>query len=171
MRAFGAAGYLIGNARYEVRLVYTGFLVLVGIGMVTMALLQWAHVCPWPSQIAAYYRGGEREGVMTFGKTFRELVELTHFHGFIMGTVYLILAHLLVATTASEAVKRAAIVGGFAGLLGDVVGVWLIRYVSGAFAWWQLASWIAEWASFAAYWFYPIRDMWFTEGLGSHGRD
>lgn len=167
MRAFGATGYLIGNARLEVRLVYTAFLVLVGVGMLTMALMQFGHVGPWPSEIAIYYRGGERDGAMAFGKTFRELIELTHFHSFIMGTLYLIMAHLLIATTAPDAVKRAAIIGGFVGLFGDIVGVWLIRYVSGAFAYWQLASWLLEWGSFGAFWFYPLRDMWF--GGGSNG--
>ena len=75
---------------------------------------------------------------MTFPKTLRELVELTHFHAFIMGVVYLVLAHLVLATSAPELVKRVAIVLALVGLVGDLVGVWLIRYVSGVFAWAQV---------------------------------
>ena len=168
MRAFGSSGYLLSDARLEIRLVYTGFLILAAIGMATMALLQWRHIGPSPSNIAVYFRGGEREGAMTFPKTLRELVELTHFHAFIMGVVYLVLAHLMLATSASDLVKRAAIVLAFVGLAGDLVGVWLIRYVSGAFAWTQVLFWIAEWVGFSVFFYYPVREMWFGEGRSTN---
>lgn len=163
MRAFGSSSYLLSDARVEVRLVYTGFLILAMVGMATMALLQWKHIGPTPGLIAAYVRGGDRAGEMAFPKTFRELVELTHFHAFIMGVVYLVLAHLVLATTATDFVKRLAIVLAFAGLLGDLLGMWLIRYVSGAFAWLLLACWVAEWVGFSAFVYYPLREMWFRE--------
>jgi len=164
MRVFGSSSYLLSDARVEVRLVYSGFLLLAMIGMATMALMQWKHIGPTPAAIATYFRGGEREGAMTFPKTFRELVELTHFHAFIMGVVYLVLAHLVLATSASELVKRIAIVLALVGLVGDLVGVWLIRYVSGAFAWAQVLFWGAEWVGFAMFVYYPLREMWFREG-------
>ena len=171
MRPFASSGYLLSDARLEVRLVYTGFLVLATIGMATMALLQWRHIGPTPANIAAYFRGGEREGAMTFPKTVRELVELTHFHAFIMGVVYLVLGHLVLATSASELTKRLAIVLAFAGLVGDLVGVWLIRFVSGAFAWAQVLFWIAEWLGFSAFVYYPVREMWFREGRSARVTD
>jgi hypothetical protein len=171
MRAFGSSGYVLSDARFEVRLAYTGFLVLAAIGMATMAMLQWVHIGPTPGNIASYFRGGEREGAMTFPKTTRELVELTHFHAFVMGVVYLVLAHLVVATSAPELVKRVAIILAFVGLVGDLVGVWLIRYVSGAFAWAQLGFWIAEWVGFAAFVYFPMREMWFREGRVARATD
>ena len=60
MRVFGASGYLLSDARVDVRLAYTGFLVLAAIGMATMAMLQWVHIGPTPGNIATYFRGGER---------------------------------------------------------------------------------------------------------------
>ena len=160
MRAFSSSGYLLGNARLEVRLVYTGFLVLVSIGLVTMAVAQVGHYGLSPSGIAIAVRGGEAGGVMAFEKTFRELIELTHFHAFSMGVVYLILAHLVVATRAPGWVKQWSIVLGFAGLTGDILGIWLVRYVSARFAWLMLAAWGAEWAAFAAFVLFPVWDMW-----------
>jgi hypothetical protein len=171
MRVFGSQGYLLSDARVEVRLVYTGFLVLAVIGMATMALLQWKQLGPTPGAIATYVRGGERDGAMTFPKTFRELVELTHFHAFIMGVVYLVLAHLVLATSAPDLVKRAAIVVALVGLVGDLVGIWLIRYVSGAFAWAQVLFWAAEWVGFSAFVYYPLREMWFREGSSARATD
>jgi len=161
MKAFSNPAFMLANARLEVRLAYTGFLALTLIGMATMGTFQLVHVGPTPSDIAIYIRGGERAGAMVFPKPFRELVELTHAHAFVMGGLYLILAHLIIATTAPPAVKRWSVIGGFAGLVGDVAGVWLIRYVSPLFAWTQLGAWAAEWASFAVFVYYPLRDMWF----------
>lgn len=166
MRAFGAPGYLLGNARLEVRLVYSGFLVLAFVGMLTTAAFQLRHVGPTPADIVAHYRGGERAGEMTFPKTVRELVEITHFHAFVMGLVYLVMAHLLLATRAPLWIKQTAIVVGFAGLFGDIACMWLVRFVSPLFAHLQLASWVGEWLGFAAYVYYPLQDMW-----GPDGRD
>jgi hypothetical protein len=164
MRSFGTTGFLLSQARLEVRLVYSGFLVLTLAGMLTLAILQVKHVGPTPARIAAYYRGGTRGAEMTFPKTVRELVELTHFHAFVMGLVYLVLAHLLIATNAPGWVKLAGIVLAFVGLAGDLIGVWLIRYVSAAFAYLQVLSWTCQWVGFATFFYYPAREMWFGQG-------
>jgi hypothetical protein len=161
MKAFGNPGYMLSNARLEVRLAYTGFIALVLVGMATIGAFQWLHVGPWPRDIAIHFRGGERAGAMVFGKNARELLELTHAHAFVMGTVYLILAHLIIATTAPPRAKLWSVVGAFGGLAGDVVGPWLICYVAAGFAYLQLAAWIAEWASLAVLVYWPLRDMWF----------
>ena len=164
MRAFAANGYLLRDARLEIRLVYTGFLLLVLLGMTTMAAFQVHHIGPIPGDVAAYYRGGEVGGQMTFPKTFRELVELTHFHSFIMGVVYLVLAHLFVATPLRPAMKRGLIIVAFAGLTGDLIAPWLIRYAAAGFAYLQVTAWLAEWIGFGAFVFVPIGEMWFSDG-------
>ncbi len=164
MRAFAAGGYLLREARLEIRLIYTAFLLLVLVGMVTMAAFQLHHIGPTPTRVAAYYRGGEVGGQMTFPKTFRQLVEVTHFHSFIMGVVYLVLAHLFVATALRSALKQWFIVLAFAGLAGDLVAPWSICYVSAGFAYLQVAAWLAEWIGFGAFIFVPIVEMWFSDG-------
>src|SRR5262249_55972872 len=98
-------------------------------------------------------------------------IELTHFHAFVMGLVYLVLAHLVLATSAPDLVKRVAIVLAFVGLVGDLLGVWLIRYVSGAFAWAQLCFWIAQWVGFSAFVYYPLRELWCGEGRAAGAAD
>ena len=161
MKAFSNPAYMLANARLEVRVAYTGFLILVAIGFVTIAAFELGHIGPWPSDIAIHFRGGERDGAMVFPKAFRELMELTHAHAFMMGATYLILGHLIIATTAPPRVKLWSVVGSFGGLIADVIGVWLIRYVSAAFAYIQLAAWLAQWGSVAVLVYYPLRDMWF----------
>jgi len=59
----------------------------------------------------------------------------------------------------------AAICGVYAhGLAGDLIAPWLIRYVAASFAYFQIVSWLAEWAGFAAFIAVPIGEMWFTNG-------
>jgi hypothetical protein len=164
MRAFASTGYLLRDARLEIRLVYTGFLLVVLVGMATMAAFQLYHIGPLPSRIAAYYRGGEVGGQMTFPKTVRELVEVTHFHSFVMGVVYLVLAHLFVATPLRPVLKQWFIVLAFAGLATDLLAPWLVRYVSGGFAYLQLGAWLAEWVGLGAFVVVPFGEMWLSNG-------
>jgi len=160
MKAFAANNYLLRHARLEVRLIYTAFLGLVVVGMLTMAAFELYHIGPTPSRVAAYYRGGEHGGEMTFAKTFRELVEVTHFHAFIMGIVYLVLAHLFIASPLRPDIKRGFILLTFAGLFGDLLSPWLVRYVSAMFAPVALLSWLAEWIGFTAFVAVPLVEMW-----------
>ena len=164
MRAFASNGYLLRDAKLDVRMVYTAFLLLVLIGMITMAAFQLYHIGPTPSRAATYYRGGESGGQMLFAKTFRELVEVTHFHSFIMGVVYLVLAHLFLATALGPGLKRTFVILTFCGLAGDLVSPWLIRYVAAGFAYMQLAAWLAEWTGFLAFLGVPIAEMWCSNG-------
>ena len=161
MRAFGSGNYLLSDARFEVKLAYTGFLLLAVIGFASTAAFQLFHIGATPALIATYFRGGERGEVMVFAKTARELAEATHFHAFTMGLVYLVLAHLLLATSAAERVKRAAVVLGFVAFAGDLVGMWLVRYGGAAFAFLVLACWMGQWVAFGAYVYFPLREMWF----------
>ncbi len=160
MRAFAANGYMLRYARLEIRLIYSAFLLFVLIGMATTAAFQIGHIGLSPSSIAAHYLGGEVGDEMTFAKTFRQLVEGTHFHAFIMGVIYLVLAHLFVATALDARWKRFFIIVGMVGLAADLILPWLIRYASGTFSYGLLLAWLAEWTGFAAYIFVPLGEMW-----------
>lgn len=164
MRSFAANGYRLRDASREVRLVYSGFLALVVVGLVTLGALQVLQIGATPERIAAYYRGGTTGGEMAFAKTFRELLELTHFHAFVMGLVYLVLAHLFLATDAPAAARRVVVLVSAAALVTDLAAVWLIRYLSAGFAYVQLAAWAAQWVGYAAFVYYPLRDMWIDDG-------
>src|SRR5262245_9638018 len=124
MKVFSAPGYLLANSRSEVKLVYTGFLAFAAIGLATMVILEAGRIGLSPEGIATHFRGGDYGGEMRFARTFGELVELTHFHAFIMGSVYLILAHLLVATISPAWLRWGAIVGTLAALLVDLGATW-----------------------------------------------
>jgi hypothetical protein len=160
MRLFALSGYRLGGAPREVRLVYTGFLGFISVGLVTIGLFQAVQIGIRLSEVAAYYHGGETETAMSFPKTFVQLLEVTHFHAFIMGVVFLILRHLTLAMGLSSYWKGALLLSAFAGSLGDLAGGWLIRYAWTGFAVLQLLSWLAFWAGYGGMVVATIWEMW-----------
>jgi hypothetical protein len=144
MREFGKGQFRLGQAPRALRLVYAGFLVLAAIGFLTQIGFEVGRIGLTPDAVASYYRGGESGGVMTFPKTFGQLLEVTHAHAFVMGVVFLILAHLFAATDVAPALKAVVLAVTFAGLLGDLAAPWLTRYVAARCAWIALGSWLAQ---------------------------
>ena len=144
MRDFGRAQFSLRQAPPPVRMIYAAFLLLILPGFVSQIAFQVGRVGLAPSAIAAYYRGSESGDVMTFPKTVGQLLEVTHAHAFMMGVVFLILAHLFVATSASKRFKAVVLAVTFAGTLGDLAGPWLVRYGAAWCAWILLIAWIAQ---------------------------
>ena len=144
MREFAKGSFSLRDAPGPLRLIYGGFLVMAGFGVLSQLGFQIGRISLSPRAIADYYRGSEAGDVMTFPKTFGQLLEVTHAHAFMMAVVFLILAHLFVATSMPASFKAAVLAATFAGTLGDLVTPWLVRYVSGSFAWILLASWMAQ---------------------------
>ena len=160
MREFGKSGFRLSQLQRDAKLVYTGFLVFVALGFCTNGLFQLSRIGPTLQRIAIHYRGDELGASMAFPKTFAELLELTHFHTSMMGVVFLILAHLVIATDLSPRLKAAFIALACAGSLGDVASYWLIRYVSPFFAVLQLLSWIGMWVGYGGMIVVALWDMW-----------
>ncbi len=144
MREFGRPQFTLRQAPRRLRLIYAGFLLLVALGVLSQLGFQIARIGTSPRAIATYYRGGESAEVMVFPKTFGQLLEIAHAHAFVMGIVFLILAHLFAATAVAESVKTIVLAMTFAGLLGDLLAPWLVRYLAAWCAWITLASWAAQ---------------------------
>jgi hypothetical protein len=162
MREFGTPRFRLAQLSRDGKWVYTGFLIFAALGFCTNGLLQLTRIGLTLDRIALYYRGGELEQAMTFPKTFAQLLELTHFHTFIMGVIFLILAHLVTATDTSPRLKTGLIILAGAGSLGDIASYWLIRYVSPVFALLQLLSWIGMWIGYGGMIVLTLWDMWCT---------
>ncbi len=160
MRDFGTPGFRLRRAPRESRLVYTGFLGFALVGLLTIGIFQAVQIGVQLSAVATYYRGGETESAMTFPKTFVQLLEVTHFHAFIMGVVFLILGHLLLATGLSGRWKLGLLISAFAGSMGDLAGSWLIRYVASGFALLQLSAWLVLWVGYGGMIAAALREMW-----------
>lgn len=92
MREFENARSRLRRLDPGARLVYTAFLVFTAAGVVTAALLHGDGMGVEPDTAALYWAGDE-EG-MAFPKSYRQLLELTHFHLFTEPVTWLVLAHL-----------------------------------------------------------------------------
>jgi hypothetical protein len=155
--------------------VYTGFLGFTLVGLLTIGLFQSVQIGVRLSEVAAYYRGGQTETAMTFPKTFGQLLEVTHFHAFIMGVIFLVLGHLVLATGVSSHWKGGLLLSAFSGSMGDLAGGWLIRYVSAGFALLQLLAWMAFWVGYGGMLIATLWEMWGTSSgmlppIGSSGQ-
>jgi hypothetical protein len=144
VREFSKGGFSLRRAPAPLRLVYGGFLILLAPGLLSQLAFHVGRIGLTPTAVATYYRGGEEGDVLTFPKTFGQLLELTHAHAFTMSVVFLILAHLFVSTSVSDWFKAGALLATFLGLFGDLAAPWLVRYGAAWCAWIALGAWALE---------------------------
>jgi hypothetical protein len=108
---------------------------LVYIGLTTRMI---------PPGIAAHYRGAGPEasaGAMQFGKSFAEMLSLTHNHLLAMAAIFTFSgASLALCAVPSESLRRFLILQPFAALLVSFAAMWLMRYADPRFAWLLEAS-------------------------------
>lgn len=79
-----------------------------------------------------------------------------------MGVVFLILAHLFLATSIPKSAKLFFILTAFFSHVFDVAGSWLTRMLSPLFAYLLIASWLGLWIGYVAMIFVPLYEMWLT---------
>jgi hypothetical protein len=130
MKNFATPSFRLRDTSFEIRLVHTLFLLLILGGLVTTWFLQFQRIGISYERVVAYYLGGEIAGQLFFAKNLNALLEETHFHAFSMSVVFLILAHLFMATSLPRGVKLVFILMTFFShvfdpiLAGFMVGLW-----------------------------------------------
>ncbi len=88
--------------------------------------------------VVEYYRGSEAN--FRPPKSYLGMLEEAHFHFFSMAVILVTLNHLILFTALGNVWKLLLIVSSFLSALGDIMGGWLIRYVSADFAYLKIAS-------------------------------
>jgi len=162
MKNFATPSFRLRDASFEIRLVYTLFLLLILGGLATTWFFQFQRIGVSYERIVAYYLGGEIGGQMFFAKNLNALLEETHFHAFSMSVVFLILAHLFMSTSLSRGTKLFFILTTFLSHVFDMGGSWLTRLLSPAFAYLLIFSWIGLWLGYAGMILVPLYEMWLT---------
>ena len=106
----------------------------------TNAAMYFTRMGLTPSSVQGYYLGSAEE--FSAPRSAASLLETTHAHLPVMGVVLLLLTHLFIFAPVSERAKKSMITAVFASaLLGEASG-WLIRFVSPAFAWLKILSFL-----------------------------
>ena len=160
MKNFGYSSFRLRDASFEIRLVYSLFLVFILGGLATTGALQFQRIGFSYERIVAYYLGGEIQGQMFFPKNLNVLLEETHFHAFTMSVVFLILSHLFLATSVRRATKLFFILTTFVSHAADLGSPWLIRTHSASFAYLLMISWIGLWVGYLGMMLIPAYEMW-----------
>lgn len=92
MREFATKGPALRRLDRGARIVYGAFLAFLMLGLVTAGVLHLTGMGATTEGATAYWRGDE--ATMTYPKSARQLLELTHFHLFTEPLVWLVVAHL-----------------------------------------------------------------------------
>jgi thiamine biosynthesis lipoprotein len=161
--------FTLAGAPTHIRVLITAFNVVVLIALLVGVVNYWDKTGMTPAGVRDWYRGNEADAaatVMTFEKTFRELLDATHPHLFGQGVLLFILSHIVALTGLSERKKIALYLVSFAAMLLDAAMPWLIRYVSPSLAPLSIASLLLLTSAFALQVILPIREMWFLNGRG-----
>lgn len=130
------------------RLVLAGFLLYVALFWVTNALLFFANMDFTTASVVAHYRGDEQRFLQP--RSYKVLLEISHFHLFAMSILVLTMTHLVLFVPLSVPVKAVLIVTAFASALLDEAAGWLVRFVHPGFAWAKLAGFVALQTSLGA---------------------
>jgi hypothetical protein len=162
MKNFAAPSFRLRDASFEIRVIYSLFLIFILTGLATIWFLQFQRIGISYERVVAYYLGGEIGGQIFFAKNLNAMLEETHFHAFTMSVVFLILGHLFLATSLSRSAKLFFILITFFSHVFDMAGSWLTRMVSQNFAYLLIASWLGLWIGYAALILLPLYEMWFA---------
>jgi hypothetical protein len=111
------------------------------------ALLFFSQMSFSYASVVAFYRGSEE--AFTQPRSFKVLLEISHFHLFAMGILILTMTHLVLFAPVGVRTKAWLIVTSFAGALADEGAGWLVRFVHPGFAWMKLAGFLTLQVSLA----------------------
>lgn len=160
MKNFTRRGNWLDQASWDIRAIYSFFLVFALIGHLSFILMVVKQVGPGYEKVVAHYRGGEGEFEMTFPKEFSELLEVTHFHAYIEGLMLLVLTHLFVVIPISQGLKRGIIGLAFGSTFLELLSPWMIRYITPYAAFGQIAAWIGMCVSYLPLSLLPVYYLW-----------
>lgn len=114
--------------------------------------------------VAARYRGADpdtAEGAMQFGKSFSEMMTITHTHLFSMAAIFVFSGlGLALCSRPGERWRRILIVEPFVALLVSFSAMWLMRYVDPRFSWLLGLSSLVMAVTFYVQSFFILRELW-----------
>lgn len=163
MRAFAAPAYRLRTSSLPLRVTLTGFLAFMALGELTGLVIEARHTGFTPSGIADYYLGNEAE--LQFPKELPVLIENSHFHGFVVPLVLLVLTHVLFMSDLSDRTKVGVTALAYGTALVELASPWLVRYAGADFAWMKLAGSVLFHATFLFLIAFPLWECWFARAV------
>lgn len=131
-------GEFNNNRLLRVILIFTLFYVL--LLWVTNILIYTQKIGMDYTSVVQYYLGSEED--FRNPVSYSGLLEMTHIHLFLFAMALLLVNHLTAFLRLPQLAKLLMILISFTSGLLDIGSGWLIRFVSPAFAWLKIASFI-----------------------------
>jgi hypothetical protein len=140
------------------RVVYTGFLLFAVAGIVSAALLHGDGLGLDAGTAAAYWRGDEAQGL--YPKSYRQLLELTHFHLFTEPLTWLVVGHLYALGGGSRRLRGAVILGTLGAIGAQIALPWLVTYAGAGFGALLLPAHLAMGLGMLLMALTSLKDLW-----------
>ncbi len=96
-----------------------------------------------------------------FPKTYREILEITHVHAFMMPLIIFVMSRILSMTLIRNWIKIAIYSTAFVAIIMNLSGLWLVRFTSDLFSISIIISYFLLGFCFIALISIPIYEMWF----------
>lgn len=160
MRTFWSP-FKLRNSSVGMKIIMTFFNFTMLIGLIVNLAIFYQHTRFRLTDIAVYYRGSEEQLIAP--QSLQALLETTHFHIFSMPVVIMIMAHLLLMTSARAWLKVTVIGASFLGVILEIAAPWLIRYMSSQCALLMIIAQLLLALSLALYIIIPTHEMWFKK--------
>lgn len=155
------------TAEWSSKVIITLFLISVLFGYAVSLMDVYDKMGTTIQERVLRYRGQEEgedaaSDELYFPMSFSQLVDLTHVHAFSLPMLMFIVGHIFqyLTTSFSQRNKVIVLTVSFAAMLGFMLGPWLIRYVSGVFAWPLMLSNILMGLGLLIMLTVPLYEMW-----------
>lgn len=158
MREFKGRGHTLGRLEPSAKVLYTAFLLFLLLGLGSAALLHGDGLGTDPATAAAWWRGDEAQ--MTYPKSYRQLLELTHFHLFTEPVVWLVVSHLYGLGSPRGWGRVAPPLLTLLAMLGQITLPWLVVYVGAGFAALLLPTHLLMGGGLGFMALVSLRDLW-----------
>ncbi len=159
-------GFSLRRSAPQTKVLITAFLLTIAVAIAVGVVNYRVRTGLVPGGSAEWYRGNEAtaapDAPLLYEKTPLELLDATHPHLFGQAFLFFVLCHLFALTPVRPRFKTALYLGAFGTVLIDAAAPWLIRYLSPAFAYLQIAGTAAMVAIFLILVWVPLREMWWT---------
>lgn len=158
MRYFGNTEFNLRSVPQAMKFIITGFLGFMLVGYFLNLVITISAIGVTYDSIISYYLGSNTE--MAFPKTFRYLLEVSHFHLFMMPLTLLVVSHLFLFTSWPTRRQLWFIVAAFVAMGSQVLLPWLIRYAHRSFALLKSPTDIVMTVSFVTMVGLPLLELW-----------
>lgn len=140
------------------KLIYSVFLGFCLASYVVMGVMAVQRAGLTSSSLSRYYIGDPQQGV--YGKTFGEMIEVTHFHLFSVPLFLFVQGHIFVLSSWRLKAKTLVVLAAFSGCLFYIAGPWLTVYVSPSLAFTVTGGRIAMVIACLIFTIVPLHEMW-----------